>query len=107
MGNRIRYEKQPQRENTMISVQEFVSTKTGARYRVIIDMEEKTYKIRNERTKTFTVISKAYGNMNVLKSKARLNLEKLGVQLNKEIRDRTFGQCEKGMTQDKWEKDNE
>lgn len=102
---RIRYQKQQYRENTVISVQVFTSQKTGAKYRVILDLSEMVYKIRNERTKKFVVKSKAYGHINVLKRTARAHLEKLGVHLNRESRDRTFGVVKAGMTQKKWEEE--
>ena len=105
MSARIRYHEQPHRENTLISRNEYVSQSTGARYRVILDLNEMVYKIRNERTKKFVAKSKAYGNMNVLKRNARAHLEKFGVVLSRESRDRTFGLCKKGMTQKEYEKD--
>lgn len=103
---RIRYQDQDGRENTKISLNVYVSQSTGARYRVILDLNDMVYKIRNERTKEFVIKSEAYGNINVLKRNARAHLEKLGVKLSKEARDRTFGLCEKGFTQQKWEKEN-
>lgn len=103
MALRIRYEDHEHRENWVISIQKFVSKRNGAKYRVLLDMENKTYNIRNERTKEFIYKSKSYGNLNVLKRNARNQLEKLGVELNKEVRDRTFGICPKGYTQDKHE----
>lgn len=99
MSERIRYKDQKDRDNCKISVQAFVSQKTGAKYKVVLDLNEMVYKIRNERTKQFVVKSKSYGNMNVLKDRARKHLEELGVQLDRESRDRTFGLCKKGYTQ--------
>ena len=99
MGQRIRYQKQTKKYSTLISVQDFVSNKTGAKYKVILDVDNGIYKIRNERTKEFVVKSEAHSNMNVMKRKARAHLEKLGVSLSKESRDRTFGRCNKGYTQ--------
>ena len=57
------------------------------------------YYIRNERTKEFIYKSKTYTNLNVLKRTARAKLEKLGVSLKREIRDRQFGICKKGYSQ--------
>lgn len=103
MAARIRYEKHEHRDNWVISIQKFVSKINGAKYKVLLDLENNTYNIRNERTKEFVVKSKSYGNLNVLKRNARGHLEKLGVQLNKEVRDRTFGICPKGYNQDQHE----
>lgn len=104
MGNRIRYKKHT-KENEMISQQIFVSQSRGARYRVVLDLKECAYKIRNERTKEFVVKSKTYGSSTVLKRVARKHLEKLGVVLSKESRDRTFGVVAKGYTQKKHEEE--
>ena len=106
MAARIRYEKHPTKDNCVISIQKFVSDTTGAKYKIILDYNDNTYAIRNERNKEFVVKSKSYGNLNVLKRNARSSLEKLGVQLNKESRDRCFGLCEKNYTQEQWEKEN-
>ncbi len=105
-GARIRYKDHKYRENSLISVQKFVSSITGATYKVILDLNDRVYFIRNERTKKFIKKSHAYGNLNVLKRSARAALEKLGVKLSKEVRNRTFGLCEKGFTQKKHEEKN-
>ncbi len=105
MSARIRYTKQPNRENCMISVQKFTSNSTGAKYKVVLDFNDNTFKIRNERTKEFIYKSKSYGNINVLKRNARKRLEKLGVSLDRAARDRTFGVCKKGYTQEEHETD--
>ena len=44
--------------------------------------------------------------MNVLKRNARARLKKLGVSIGREVRDRSFGVCKKGMTQEEFEKVN-
>lgn len=105
-GNRIKYIDYEYRENSVISVQKFYSTSYKCYYRVILDFENMQFYIRNELKKEFTKKSKKYGNLNVLKRNARKSLESLGVDLKKESRWRTFGVCEKGMTQDKWAKEN-
>jgi len=104
MSARIRYQAQKNRENTVISVQVFTSQRTGAKYRVVLDYNENVYKIRNERTKEFVIKSSPYSNINVMKNKVRESLEKLGVVLRRETRDRTFGKCEKGYSQKEHEK---
>lgn len=95
MNLRIRYEKHPSRENWVISKQVFVSKSTGAKYRVLLDIENKQYFIRNERTKEFAVKGKKYGNFNVLKRNARAHLGRLGVPIGREVRDRTYGLVKK------------
>ena len=107
MSERIRYEKYDNRENHVISCQEFVSKSTGARYKIILDLDNNLYMVRNERTKTFVKKGgENINNLNVLKRTARKELETLGVQLQRESRDRTFGKVQKGMTQKKWEELN-
>jgi hypothetical protein len=106
MIQRIRYEDHETRENNLISVCTYISKTTGAKYRIVLDLNEMMYMIRNERDKVFIKKSKKYGNLNVLKRNARSALGKLGVALKRESRNRTFGLCDKGTTQDKWEKDN-
>jgi len=107
MGQRIRYTPQKDRDNTVISVQAFISQKTGAKYRIVLDFNENVFKIRNERTKEFVVKSSPYKNNHVLKSKARERLTTLGVVLTRESRWRTFGLCEKGYTQKKHTEDED
>lgn len=105
-GNRIRYEEHEYKEDCLISVQDFVSSKNGARYRVVLNLKEMTYHIRNERSKEFIYSSKKYGNLNVLKRTARAKLESYGISLSRESRERTFGLCPKGFTQKEYEKNN-
>lgn len=103
-GNRIRYISHDSKEDCLISLNTYTSKSTGARYRVILNIKDMWFGIRNERNKEFSFKSKSYGNMNVLKRNARSKLESLGVELLREIRWRTFGLCEKGHTQDKEER---
>lgn len=103
MNLRIRYQPQKGKENTLISINEYVSQRTGARYKVVLDLNVMVFKIRNERNKEFSFKSKAYGNINVLKRNARARLGELGVPLTREVRDRTFGVCKKGYSQKKHE----
>ena len=100
---RIKYIKYDNREGWMISCTAYVSNR-DAKYRVLLDLNEMKYYIRNEYKKEFVVKSQAYGNLNVLKRNARKSLGKLGVAIGKEIRNRTFGRCQKGMTQQKYVK---
>ena len=61
------------------------------------------YYIRNERSGEYVYKSGQYTNLNVLKRKAREEIERFGVPLNKEVRSRSFGLCKKGYTQEDWE----
>lgn len=103
-GNRIKYLDHEYKENHKISTKQFTSHISGAKYRVILNLEDMQYYIRNERTKEFVYKSKTYTNINVLKRTARARLEKFGVNLKREIRDRTFGVVPAGTTQESWER---
>jgi hypothetical protein len=103
-GNRIRYVDHPTKDNCIISLNQYVSERTGAKYKIVLNLEEMIYGIRNERTKEFVFKSKQYTNLNVLKRTARSKLESFGVNLKRESRDRTFGICSKDYTQEKHEK---
>lgn len=103
---RIKYCDHKFKEGHKITGKFYVSNITGAKYRVILnlqDPENLEYYIRNERTKQYVFKSGQYTNLNVLKRKAREELGRFGVPLDKESRNRTFGLCEVGTTQDKWE----
>jgi hypothetical protein len=101
-GNRVRYVDHKFKSNCKISGKSFTSEKNGATYRIVLDLEQMQYYIRNERSKEYVFKSKVYTNMNVLKRTARAELERFGVNLSTEVRGRTFGLCKKGMTQTKW-----
>lgn len=98
-GNRIKYIDHKFKENHVISTRAFVSKINGAKYRIVLNFDDMQYYIRNERNKEFIYKSKSYTNMNVLKRTARARLEKLGVELKREVRDRQFGVCKKGYSQ--------
>lgn len=100
-GNRIRYVEHRYKENCKISGRSYTSSKNGATYRVILDLDNMQYYIRNERNKEYVFKSKQYTNMNVLKRNARAELERFGVDLTTEIRDRSFGICPKGYSEKK------
>lgn len=102
-GNRIRYVEHPSREECKISLNSYKSLTTGATYKIVLDLDNMQYMIRNERDKEFKFKSKQYKNINVLKKLARQKLEYFGVPLTRESRDRTFGLCEKGHNQNKQE----
>jgi hypothetical protein len=99
---RIRYKEHPTKEDCVVSINEYVSKRTGARYRIVIDYKAMTFAVRNERSKEFIFKSKQYGNKNVLRRNARAKLADLGVEVGRESRNRCFGRCEKGFNQSKW-----
>lgn len=101
MSARIRYI-ETEHENILISNKVFTSQSTGARYSVVLDLNNYTFRIRNENSKTNTVMGgENINNLNVLKRTAKKHLERLGVCFHDESRMRTFGLCEKGYTQKK------
>jgi len=98
-GNRIKYVDHKFKENHRISTRAYVSNSTGAKYRPILNLTDMEYYIRNERTKEYVYKSKQYTNLNVLKRNARSELERFGVDLKRESRDRDFGLCRSGYSQ--------
>ncbi len=100
-NQRIRYVEHKFKTNCMISGRSYLSSKNGATYRVILDLDSMQYYVRNERNKEYVFKSKQYTNMNVLKRNARAELGRFGVDLSTEVRSRTFGLCPKGMTESK------
>ncbi len=104
-GERIKYKNHDYRDNHKISVKVYKSQSTGASYRIILNLTDMEYYIRSERTKKFIFKSRSYTNLNVLKRTARSKLEYYGVRLKMESRNRTFGRCQSGYTQDQWEEE--
>jgi len=106
MTIRIKYINHKFKDDHKITNKLYTSQSTGANYRIILNLsnpESLEYYIRNERTKQYTFKSGQYTNLNVLKRKAREELQRFGVSLEKEIRNRSFGLCEKDYSQEKWE----
>lgn len=101
MVTRIRYENHPKRENVLKSTHILVSAKTGAKYEVRLDLNNYTYEIKNINREVIYRGGENINNLNVLKREARKRLQKLGVKLTKENRDRSFGLCKKGYNQKK------
>lgn len=101
MSSRIRYN--PTEEvHIFESAKVYVSESTGARYKVFINTQEFSYRIRNELSKTNIIKREGkISNLNVLKRAAKKSLEKLGVKFSDEQRMRTFGLCDKGYNQKK------
>lgn len=96
MIQRIRYIK---KSKGLVSKNVIVS-KSGAKYIVQIDLEEMTYTIRNINSQRGYSGGEGVNNLHVLKRHAKKHLEHLGcVFAEKEKRNRTFGKCAKGMTQ--------
>jgi hypothetical protein len=103
MSKRIRYDK-TREEGKLVSKHTYISKKTGAKYKVFLDVNEKTYKIKNIGSERITKSGgENINNLNVLKRTVKRELEQLGVSFEVEIRDREFGRCEKGYTQAKHE----
>lgn len=99
---RIRYVSHKFKSNHKITCNVYTSESTGALYRVILNLDDMEFYIRNERTKAYVKKSnRPCNNLNVLKRNARKALESMGVVLDRESRSRSFGLCEKGYTMDK------
>jgi hypothetical protein len=100
MTQRIRYKKLP--NGLHESIRTFTS-KQGHKYKVYLDLDSMNYNIKNmKRQEMILGKSKNITNKNVLKRTAKAHLKELGVELGEvEMRDRTFGRCQKGHTEDK------
>ena len=94
---RIRYK---EKDGKLISVKPIFSKK-GSSYMIYIDIESKTYMIRNQLSLRSYTGGEKINNMNVLKRKVKAHLEQLGCVFGDESRNRSFGLCEKGYTQEK------
>lgn len=101
MKTRIRYKDHTKRENVVESTTTFMSSSTGARYLIRLDLNNYTYEIKNIRSELLYRGGDNINNLNVLKRTAKKRLESLGVKFSKEDRDRTFGLCKKGYNQKK------
>ena len=84
MNARIRY---VNKDNKLFSVSDIVSEK-GSKYLVMIDLETRTYVIKNLLSHRNYVGGQNINNMNVLKRTVKKHLQMLGVKFNKEIRHR-------------------
>ena len=103
---RIKYVDHKYKDDHKITGKFYTSKSTGANYRIILNLEKPEameYYIRNERSGEYVYKSGQYTNLNVLKRKAREEIERFGVPLNKEVRSRSFGLCKKGYNQEDWE----
>lgn len=97
MKLRIRYREV---DNKLVTVNPVLS-KHGSLYMVYIDLESRTYLIRNQTSMRKYEGGEGVNNLTVLKRKVKKHLEYLGVEFDTEKRFRTFGLCEKGYTQEK------
>lgn len=97
LKQRIRYIK---RDNKLVSKSEVIS-KTGARYMVYIDLDTKTYLIRNQNSLRKYEGGENINNMNVLKRTVKKHLEHLNCSFESERRNRTFGLCKRSWNQQK------
>lgn len=102
MAQRIRYKKTKD-ENIVVSTKIYTSARTGAQYKVFLDLENVTYKIKNINSENVHRGGENINNLNVLKRAAKSRLEGMGVNFEDESRDRTFGLCDKGYSQQKHE----
>lgn len=94
---RIRYKKQG---DSLISVNDIISQKTGAKYSVVIDLINCNYVIKNVLSLRKYEGGQNINNMNVLKRTIKKHLEALGCVFDGEKRRRTFGKCPKGWNQE-------
>ena len=99
---RIRYKK-TNKENIVVSNKILTSTRTGAEYLIYLDLENVSYKIKNINSENVHRGGENINNLNVLKRSVKSRLERMGVSFEDEERDRTFGRCSKGYSQNQHE----
>jgi hypothetical protein len=100
---RITYIDHPKKEGYLKSSHTFISAKTGAEYEVQIDTVNKVFHVKNIKSESiiYSSTNRKINNRNVLLRYVKRYLMYLGVSFQTELRDRTFGRCEKGYTQRK------
>ena len=100
---RISYKKT---NDPSIKVSKHLINKNGVAYYVKLNIDTVSYEILHVKTrKTVRKAGANINNMNVLKRNIKKDLIELGIPLKTEIRDRTFGICKKGYTQNEHDKD--
>lgn len=101
MAQRIRYNEE--KPGIYRSRKIFTSSSTGAKYKVLLDTNEMIFKIQNMNSQEFVYVGgQNITNMNVLKRTAKNTLEKkFKVLFDEEVRNRTYGLCERGWNQEK------
>lgn len=99
MAKRIRYKRN---EKTGLLESNVLVNDKGFRYQIRIDEDAKDYVIKSFQTEELIKNPKKLTNLNVIKENARQHVIKLGVNLESESRNRSFGVCSKGMTEEKY-----
>lgn len=90
MSTRIRYIEDKMRKR-LISMRKFKSEKNGAEYRVVLNLEDMTYGIKNLNKEMFVKSTKKDNkkppkHLHTLKRQAKKALESLGVRFSRELR---------------------
>lgn len=101
MNSRIKYIQDPNNPDILVSKYEIVSARYGSRYKVFLNLKDMTFRIRNLEKRRNYDFDLKLTNLNVLKKAAKRELIRLGCSFKLEIRNRSFGLCEKGYTQQK------
>lgn len=85
-----------------------ISARTGAEYEVHVDVPNMKYWVKNIGSQGLAPMpeEKKISNRNVLLRNIKKHLQKLGVVFYKELRNRSFGICDKGYTQKKHKQNN-
>ena len=104
-SNRIRYE-DTDKEGIVKSKRKFTSESSGIVFQVFLNLNDYTYEIKSMGNDNYIKGGMKINNLNVLKRKVKEHLVKLGVVFDSESRNRTFGLCSNGYTQEKHLKDN-
>lgn len=94
---RIRYEKKGDKE----LISHPITSKKGSTYVVTVDLSTMTYIIRNQLSFRKYEGGKDINSLMVLKRKIKKHLAHLGCVFGKETRNRTFGRCDRGFSQQK------
>lgn len=102
MSTRIRYK---ETSSGIFESLKVYKSERGVPYLVRLNLNEMTYVIKNLYSEHLIKGGSPVNNLNVLKRNARDHLVSLGVDMKTETRDRTFGLCPKGYTQDIHEKE--
>ena len=97
MVQRIRYVK---KDGQLASRDSIISSK-GAMYLVFINLDTMTYVIRNQTSLRKYEGGEGVNNLHVLKRNIKKHLEHLGCVFSKERRNRSFGVCSQGTTEQK------
>lgn len=101
--SRIIYRPSEIREGWLESCITFISSSRGSEYRIYLDLQNCKYYIKNMNGEFLISMPEELKikNKNIIYKHAKDHLAKLGVKFEREWRNRTFGLCEKGYTQEK------